>query len=158
MWYFMKSPTPHRRGGFPLRRACSRPCPFSLCRPRPAFCGRSACRARPPPAGRRPSRRPPRYRFGVVPRAPHGLHHLPLEPPAGLLPQFQLARELGGGEPLFVGRQEVYDPKCLERVELQLVEESARRGRLHIAAPSALPGVRRRPLAATAVAAFGTVV
>ena len=56
--------------------------------------------------------------YGVVARTLHGLHHLPLEPPAGLLPQFELAGELGGGEPLFVGGQEVYDPEGLERVEL----------------------------------------
>src|SRR5680860_1299726 len=56
--------------------------------------------------------------YRVVARALHGLHHLPLEPPAGLLPQFELAGELGGGEPLFVGGQEVYDPEGLERVEL----------------------------------------
>ncbi len=96
--------------------------------------------------------------YRVVARALHGLHHLPLEPPAGLLAQFELARKLGGGEPFFVGRQEVHDPEGLEQVELYLVEERARSGRLHVAAPRALPGVRRRPPAATAMAAFGTAV
>tara|TARA_R110002111_G_scaffold42136_7_gene77687 strand:- start:10516 stop:11181 length:666 start_codon:yes stop_codon:yes gene_type:complete len=96
--------------------------------------------------------------YGVVARALHGLHHLSLEPPAGLLPQLELAGELGGGEPFFVGRQKVHDPEGLEEVELHLVEERARRGRLHVAAPRALPGVRRGSLAAVAVAAFGTFV
>lgn len=89
----------------------------------------------------------------VFARALHGPDHLPLEPPAGLLPQPELAGELGGGEPLLVGRYKVYDVEGLAQVELDLMEEGARCGRLNIAASRALPGVRRRPIAALPVPA-----
>lgn len=96
--------------------------------------------------------------YGVVARALHGLHHLSTEPPKGLLSRVQLAGQLGGGEPFFVGGQEIHYPKGLDQVELDLVEERPGHGGFHIAAPRALARVRRGAPAAVSVAAFGTLV
>ena len=47
--------------------------------------------------------------YGMVARTLHGLHHLALESPAGLLPKVKLAGEFRRGDAFFVGRDEVHD-------------------------------------------------
>lgn len=77
---------------------------------------------------------------GMPSRARHGLHGLALEGPTGFLAKSQFTAEFRGGDALLVGRDQIDDPKGLDKVEFHLVEECPGRVGLHITAGGALPG------------------
>jgi hypothetical protein len=70
----------------------------------------------------------------MFPACPHGRHYLALEEPAGLLAQPDLAAKFRAGHPVLGRAKEIDDLESLQKVKLDIMENSAgSRGNLVVA-------------------------